>query len=518
MSDKRLTFADDFPAADAADWARMAEQALKGRALDEALVSHSDEGLAIRALSVAADGVECVAGIGRSGPWDIRQAALHPEPEVANVEILADLAGGATSLALYLNHGSAGGDVAAEGVMAPTLATLDVALKDVLLGVAGVSLVAGPASFAAAAALAALWAQREVADDQARAWLNLDPLGNLAASGTIACGLDAAYDRMADVARTSAARWPNVRSVAVTTHACHGAGCGEAQELALALATGVAYLRALEARGLDPEAAAGEMLFRVTVDADIFLTIAKLRSLRSLWARVLGACGVSEAGEMQIEALAAPRMYAAMDAPVNILRATAACMAAAVGGADAITVLPHTLSLGLADRPARRIARNLQVILEEESGLARVADPASGAFAIEALTGDLSVTAWTLFQQIEEQGGMAAALVSGSIQSEVARVSAARLGAIAVKDKLLTGVNSFADPEAPVAPVLTPDLSGLQASAATQDLSRLSFAEAVEAMGEGACLADLAPQGERMSVAPLIPVSLSAGFTEGDAP
>lgn len=497
MSDKTLTFADDFPAADAAEWQRMAEKALKGRALDDALVSHSDEGLPVRALSTAADNIPLAGVDGHSGRWDIRQAALHPDPAEANKEILADLAGGATSVALYLNDGGAGCEVAGQGVMIPDLAALDATLKDVLLEVAGVSLAAGPATFATAAALGALWEQRGVADDKARGWLNADPLHDLAATGSIAGGMDAAYDRLADLAKTSAARWANVRSIAVTTHACHNAGCGEAQELAVALATGVAYLRALKARGLDPEVAAREITFRVTADTDIFLTIAKLRALRSLWAQVLAACDAS--GEMQIEATTAPRMFTRLDAPVNILRGTAACMAAAVGGADAITILPHTKPLGLADSPARRIARNVQVILEEESGLAHVADPAAGSFAIETLSGELSGAAWKLFQKLEEKGGMAAALSSGWIQDEIEQVRDRRNAAISAGDKRLTGVNSFADTEAAMPHVLTPDLASLAVAPSAKGgsdesgaadvritpLAPMRLSEAFEETGEG---------------------------------
>ena len=492
MSDTTLTFADDFPAADVADWRRVAEAALKGRALDDALVTVSDDGIPVNALRTAADGIEFPSVLGRPGPWDIRQAALHPDPREANREILADLAGGATSVALYLNHGVMGGDVGPQGVMAPDLAGLEATLDGVLLDVAGVSLVAGPATFAAAAALAALWEQRGVADDKVKAWFNADPLGDLVAIGNLAGGLDAAYDKLADLAKTSAARWPNVRSIAVTTHTYHNAGCGEAQELAIALATGVAYLRALEARGLDTEAAAREITFRVTADADIFLTIAKLRALRTLWAEVLDACGVS--AEAQIEATTAPRMFAAVDAPVNILRATAACMAAAVGGADAIAILPHTLPVGLADRPARRIARNVQVVLAEESGLAHVADPAAGSWAIEALTGNLRSAAWQMFQQIETDGGMAAVLSSGWIQSEIGQVRDRRAQAIAAKKKLLTGVNSYADADAPRPKVLTPDLSGLAVASSdkkesdgesVEALRPLRLSEPFEVAGEG---------------------------------
>lgn len=437
----------------------MAEAVLKGMALGEALASHSDEGLQIHALRTAADGVKCADIAGRSGNWDIRQAALHPDPVEANREILADLSGGASSVALSINAGSQGGDISTHGVLIPDLAALDVALKDVRLDIAGVSLAAGAMNYAVATNLAALWEQRDIPDEKARGWFNIDPLGNLASTGAVAGGLEQAYDTMAELAKISAARWPNVRSVAVTTHDYHSAGCGEVQELAVALATGVAYLRAMEARGLGLEAAASEITFRFTADADIFLTIAKLRALRILWGQVLEAYGIS--AEIQIEATTAPRMFAKMDAPVNILRGTAACMAAAVGGADAITILPHSFPVGLADRPARRIARNVQVILEEESGLAHVADPAAGAWAIEALTGELSAAAWKLFQQIEAEGGMAAALSSGWIQSEIAGVAARRAEAIANKDKRLTGVNSFVDADAPLPNVLTPDLSGL---------------------------------------------------------
>jgi methylmalonyl-CoA mutase len=224
----------------------------------------------------------------------------------------------------------------------------------------------------------------------------------------------------------------------------HDAGGSEAQELACALAVALGYLRALEAEGVALEVARRMIFFRLAADADQFLTIAKFRSLRKLWGRVQEACGlVAEPGFIAAET--AWRMMAQRDPQVNILRATIAVFAAALGGADAITVLPFTAAWGLPDRFARRIARNTQLVLLEESNLARVADPAAGAGAAEDLTDQLTRSAWALFREIEAAGGAAAALKSGVIQQKIADVRSARMAAVARRADALTGVSIFPD-------------------------------------------------------------------------
>jgi methylmalonyl-CoA mutase len=172
--------------------------------------------------------------------------------------------------------------------------------------------------------------------------------------------------------------------------------------------------------------------------------MAKFRAARKLWARVEQACGLTPKPVM-IAAETAWRMMTKHDAYVNMLRATIAVAAAALGGADSITVLPHTAPLGLPDPFARRIARNTQLVLLEESNLARVADPAAGSGALEALTQDLCMTAWSLFQEIEQAGGVWAALETGLIQRHAAAVRAERERAIARRTDILTGTNEFPD-------------------------------------------------------------------------
>jgi methylmalonyl-CoA mutase len=195
------------------------------------------------------------------------------------------------------------------------------------------------------------------------------------------------------------------------------------------------------------------LCFRLSADADQFLTIAKFRALRKLWARVEDACGLPFRPAF-IAAETAWRMMTRRDPHVNMLRTTVAALAAGVGGADAVTVLPFTMAIGLPDRFARRVARNSQFILLEESRLAQVADPSAGSGAIEALTDELCRAAWGLFQEIQAAGGSCAALEQGLIQRQVAVVRNARTEAIAAGREQITGTTVYPNPDEMPAAVL----------------------------------------------------------------
>jgi methylmalonyl-CoA mutase len=205
------------------------------------------------------------------------------------------------------------------------------------------------------------------------------------------------------------------------------------------------------------------IFFRLSADADQFLTIAKFRALRKLWVRVEEAAGLRPEPPF-VSAETAWRMLTKRDPYVNMLRATIAVAAAGFGGANAISALPFTTALGLPDRFARRIARNTQLILLEESHLARVTDPAAGAGAVEEITSRLCDTTWNLFQEIEREGGAPAALERGSIQKRVAVVRGERAKAIADRREPITGTTIFPNPdELPVSvlkakPVTVPPL------------------------------------------------------------
>src|SRR5262249_24044613 len=194
--------------------------------------------------------------------------------------------------------------------------------------------------------------------------------------------------------------------------------------------------------GIPLEQAQGMVYARLAADADQFLTMAKFRALRLLWARIEAACGLTPK-PLFISADTAWRMLTQRDPYVNMLRATMAIFAAGLAGANAVTVLPHTLALGLPDAFARRVARNIQLVLLEESNLAKVSDPAAGSGGIESLTQELSQTAWSLFQEIEKAGGIFAALQQGLIQGKVAATRKVREANVARRKDVLTGASEF---------------------------------------------------------------------------
>ena len=196
--------------------------------------------------------------------------------------------------------------------------------------------------------------------------------------------------------------------------------------------------------GLD--AARDALSFLLVADADEFLSVAKFRALRRLWARVEEACGLAPK-PIRLHAETAWRMTTRRDPWVNLLRTTVAAFSAGIGGADAVTVLPFTTALGLPDAFARRLARNTQLILLEEANLWRVADPAAGAGGFEALTDALCEKAWALFQEIEREGGIVESLARGSLQARIAAVRAAREKAVATRKEPITGTSEF--PEHP---------------------------------------------------------------------
>jgi methylmalonyl-CoA mutase len=237
---------------------------------------------------------------------------------------------------------------------------------------------------------------------------------------------------------------PAVTALEANGAAWHACGASEAQELALILATLVTYLRACEAQGLTPSRALPKVSVNVAVDADQMLGLAKLRALRRLIARLGEACSVSNATEqLFVHADTSERMMTKRDPWVNILRTTMATATAAMGGARSITILPLTWALGRTDAFARRVARNTHHILIEESGLARVGDPAAGSFAIETLTADLAARTWTIFQDIEAKGGLPATLKSNFIADELRKSHEARARLLAEGRIEMTGASAF---------------------------------------------------------------------------
>jgi methylmalonyl-CoA mutase len=487
---------DLFEPATREQWLGLVDKVLKGGDFEKRLVARTADGLRIAPLYTRADELTAskAAAPGaapytrgarlRSGAqgWDIRQTYAETDPARANEAILEDLAGGVTSLEIQ---------VAAPGTigLAYTGEAFEQALDGVMLDVCPVALLAGEYTVDATGSLMALWRKCRIADEACRGAFNADPLGTLARAGALYHPIGKSLEIAARLAVDSASM-PGVTALLADGRPYHAAGATEAQELAAILATLAAYLRAMEAAGVAPGEALPKIAVGLAVDADQFLGLAKLRAARKLVWRLADACGAGDAVErVSFAAETSPRMMAKRDPWVNMLRTTMACAAAAMGGADSITVLPFTWALGRPDAFARRIARNTQIVLMEESGLGRVLDPAGGSWAVEKLTEDLARKAWETFQAIEAKGGMSAALTSGFIQDAIGEQAEARAKRVATGQFALTGTSAFpllGNDGVKVEPwpgdVLSADLKGVQ----VKPLRAHRLAEPFEALRDAA--------------------------------
>jgi methylmalonyl-CoA mutase len=436
-----LPLAAEFPAATREQWLKLVEGVLKGAPFDKRLVGRTFDGLAIEPLYARDPAARPVAARPPGAPWAIMQRVDHPDPAAANAEALHDLENGATGLTLVF-----AGSVGSYGFgLDSAAATLARVLDGVFLD-AGIAIDLDLAWNAtdAPAHLAALVAQRKLDPAAIELRMSFDPIGGLAASGMSLVDWPTLAPRFATMIGEFAARGFRGPFALADGRVIHAAGGSEAQELAFALAAAVAYLRAFEASGVALDRARDMIHFRLAADADQFLTIAKFRALRKVWARVESACNLAPR-PAHVAAETAWRMMTRRDPWVNLLRATVATFAAGLGGADSVTVLPYTMALGLPDRFARRLARNTQLVLIEEANLAKVTDPAAGSGGIEDVTAKLCTTAWSLFQEIEAAGGAWAALQQGLVQNKVAAVRAEREKAIARRKDALTGTSEFPD-------------------------------------------------------------------------
>lgn len=458
MTDSAEPLGGEFPTPSIEDWQEKAEAALKGAPFDR-LKSKTYDGITLEPLYTKADFDPAGDGNGAPGrapftrgagfkdvmapAWDMRSLLSNPDPKAANKEALRDLERGMTSLhvlfdgAARLGAGDGrGANQTGGGISIATQADLETVLAGVHLDYAPVSLEAG-AGFAGAAALMI------AAGGGAGTYrFNADPLGTLARNGELPGTLDSALEALAGLAALTDATLEGSRAVTADATPYLDAGASTVQALGAVLATAVAYLRAMDQAGLALDKAAAQISFRLAADSDVFLGIAQLRALRRLWSRVLEACGIDpQPAEIAVETAA--RAQTGCDPWVNILRGTAASFASAVGGADAVMVRPFDDAVRTPTEQARRVARNTQIILAEESHLARVADPAGGAYLFETLTAQVAEAAWAEFKAIEAEGGMAQSLRSGGFRDRVEAIAQKRAVDIAKRKLPITGVSEF---------------------------------------------------------------------------
>ena len=415
------TVTEDFSAPDWTAWRALVEHGLKGADFEERLVARTEDGIRIAPLFTRDDALPEAALPGQSPwlrgsrsarhGWEIRSWCREADPAVANRQILADLAGGAGSILLD------GDAVAAEG--------LPLVLDSVMLDIAPVYL--------------------RLADD--RLWEGgalptgvrpvLDPI-EAWASGSV----DDVDTAIARLFPDGEARQPECH-IGVDGRTFDDAGASDGEEIGLTMAAVIGLARVLDMHGMMPALTLGRIILGVTTNVDFFAGIAKIRALRRLWGRVAQVLDVD--GPPSIHAVTSARMQSRYEPWTNLLRNTLACAAAGLGGADAVTVLPHDHASGCTDVRSARIARNVQNVLQHESRLDAVADPLGGSWYIEQLTEQLAQAGWQVVQRVEAAGGFGTACSTGLIETILAERRAERTRHIRTRQTVIVGVNRFAN-------------------------------------------------------------------------
>ncbi len=385
---------------------RMSEEDADSLVWDK-LTRKTLDGLDITPLGTPSslEGLATAGRPARAGDWDVRSLVEAGPEKQLNEAALVDLDGGVTSLWLQLDVGA---DL-------PTL------LEGVLLDLA-------PVALDAADPLAAAQAFLEHAGDT-----DLAPGTNLGAPATADAETLTAVVRLA--------RERGLLGVVVDGTKVHDQGASDVTELGWVLAAGARVLRVLEAAGIGAADAAGLIELRIAVTDEQFASIAKLRAVRRLWARVLELSGVptGSTGDASVHAVTSRPMMSTYDPYVNMLRTTVAAFAAGVGGADSVTVLPFDAPLGRPDAFGRRIARNTHHLLIDESHVAHVADPAGGAYAVEELTDAMATAAWEALGRLDSADGPDAAVLEEMVAATVEQ----RDREVATRKRPLTGLTEF---------------------------------------------------------------------------
>ncbi|MCZ6507808.1 MAG: methylmalonyl-CoA mutase family protein [Acidobacteria bacterium] len=444
-----------FPVVDYATWRQRVERELGEADFAATLTTQLPEGIATQPLYM--EHVRTVrqprrAATGELG-WSLCPRFESAEPGVTNRQIMAELDGGASALWIRLDLAARTGvdadDSAApslggqDGVAAQHLPDFDVLLSGVELGAVPTLIDAGANALPLAATVLALLEQRNLDRSFVELHLNCDPLAALAHDGRLPASLEDLATELCQLTSFCHASLPAATAVTVSDLPYHGAGATAADELGIAAATLICYLRWIERGGWDPARALPHILLRTAVDRDLFVGVAKLRALRLLWSKIATACGIEDPPPARIHAVTSERPLTSREAWVNMLRITTQTLAAVVGGADLVTTAAWDRPLGESTAAARRLARNTQSILGFESQLGRVLDPAGGAHYIEELTDQLARRGWQMMQEIETAGGAEKALTSGWLAERLDQRRATRRTALADGSFSIIGVTEF---------------------------------------------------------------------------
>ncbi len=386
-----------------------------------------------------------------NAPWGIAQACDETFPAENNELLQHEIAKGSTIYNVKVDCATRKAKDAREckhigkhGCSLTTLGDVTALIKGLKLDTYPLYVYAGESSLPLLALIVAAYKKQGGDVSKLKGVIGANPIAEYAGNGTLTQSLDKLFDEAAACAKWTVKNAPNVKTIFVKSNVFSNGGANDVQEVAYTIAAGVAYLRALLDRGLTIDEAASQIMFGFSMGANFFMQIAKLRAVRPIWAQIVKAFGGSEeAQKIHIHGRPAKFFKTVYDPYVNMLRDTTELFSGVVGGVDSFENSTFDEPVRKGDEFSRRIARNMQIILQEEFGLLQPIDPAGGSWAVETLTKQIKEKIWAEFQAVEGKGGIVEALKGGYPQDEIANVLAARFKAAETRKDRIVGNNMY---------------------------------------------------------------------------
>jgi methylmalonyl-CoA mutase len=463
----------DFPVPSFEEWKQQVEKDLKGESFDKKLITKTYEEINLQPLYTSNDikdlpqidnfpGFEnYLRGNSASGfngrGWEIAQDYNQALPEDLNEVLQSDLKRGLNSINIILDNPtklgidadqSKAGEVGKDGLSISGVRKMQVLFKDIDLTNQPINISCGFTALPITLLFTAYANETRTSLMNIKGSITSDPFEYLLTKGDLPISLNQIFDEMKLATELMIKSNSAIKTIGVSGLPFNNSGASAVQELSFTLANAVEYLDEMISRGLKVDDVAKRIKFTFGVGSFYFMEIAKLRAARMLWSKILEAYGVAEENrKMFIHCRTTEFNQTYFDPYVNMLRTTTEAFSAIVGGADSMHTNPFDESFNPADDLSRRIARNTQIILKEESHLDQVIDPAGGSYFVEKLTDDIATSTWKLFQTIEEKGGMLKAIQSGFVQDETDKVAEAKKKDFAKRKSVLVGTNMYANPK-----------------------------------------------------------------------
>ncbi|MBR1580947.1 MAG: acyl-CoA mutase large subunit family protein [Selenomonadaceae bacterium] len=386
-------------------------------------------------------------------PWGVAQSCDETMPDENNALLRHEIDKGSTIYNVKLDTATLNATCAREadkvgdiGVSLSCLDDVETLLKGLKLDQYPLYVYAGQSAAPLLSMIVAALKKNGGDLKKLKGFIGADPIGELVANGKLNQPLDKLYDEAAAIGKWAVYNAPELKTFLVKSDAYVNGGANDVQEIAYALSTAVAYMRAMLERGATPDQAAELIMFQFSMGENFFMQIAKLRAVRPIWAEIVKAFGGSEeVRHMHIHARPSYFFKTVYDPYVNMLRNTTEIFSGVVGGVDSFESTPFDEAVRKGDEFSRRIARNVQIILQEEFGMLQPIDPAGGSWAVETLTKQIKEKIWAEFQAIESKGGMVAALKEGYPQEAIAKVLTDRLKAADSRRDRIVGTNMYAN-------------------------------------------------------------------------